>query len=82
MQTLDLADLALDSATQKNIALWRQRFDGLAGRLPHPREKVRGMAQAFTALDAKAPHENRNFIKTSIGSSSRQMPWVAFWVSH
>ena len=54
MQTLNLADLALDSATQKNIALWRQRFDGLAGRLPHPREKVRGMAQAFTALDAKA----------------------------
>ena len=54
MQTLNLADLALDSATQKNIALWRQRFDSLAGRLPHPREKVRGMAQAFTALDAKA----------------------------
>ena len=65
MQTLNLADLALDSATQKNIALWRQRFDALAGRLPHPREKVRGMTQAFTALDAKARmktalHQNVN----------------------
>ena len=26
MQTLNLADLALDSATQKNIALWRAAF--------------------------------------------------------
>ena len=49
----------------KNVALWRQRFDALAGRLPHPREKVRGMTQAFTALDAKtrmktALHQNVN----------------------
>ena len=53
-QTLDLGSMALDRAVQRHLANWRQRYDSIARRLLHPREKVRGMTQAFQALDASS----------------------------
>ena len=71
VQTLDFAALALERAAEQSIAVWRQRFDGLAGRLPHPREKVRGMVQAFASLDASV--RMKTALKQNISRQQQQL---------